>query len=184
VLPFDRDPNPSWRPKRDFGAEGRGRPFDREGDGEGHGLDDPFRGRLVDLPDRVRSPGPASEPVAHGPSPAVWLLAPMALCAVAAGTLLVRRGPDQIFGMVFGLVLGLGFLWIVVSALFPGQADRTCPGCGANSLERIDPDATHGLSCRLCSWRDETASAFLHAEEEGPLEDIVLRQRGRGERRW
>ena len=30
-----------------------------------------------------------------------------------------------------------------------------------------------------CGWRDESASAWLLAEEEGPLEELVLAQRRR-----
>ena len=112
-----------------------------------------------------------------------WLVAPLMLAAIAAGVLFVLRGPDEIFGAAFGLVLALGIGWILVSALLPGRAERTCPACGRNGLERLDPRTTHGLRCQLCGWRDESASSFLLAEEEGPLEDIVLRERRGGERR-
>jgi hypothetical protein len=113
-----------------------------------------------------------------------WLIAPLMLAAVAAGLLFVLRGPDQVFGVAFAAVLVLGIGWILVSALLPGRAERTCPACGGAGLERLDPQTTQGLRCGLCGWRDESASSFLLAEEEGPLEDIVLRQRRAGRRRW
>ena len=107
------------------------------------------------------------------------------LSAAAAGLLFVWRGPDEVFGLVFGLVVALGIVWILISALLPGQAERTCPVCGGAGLERLDRETTRGLRCRLCRWQDESASSFLLAEEEGPLEDIVLRERRRGgHRRW
>lgn len=94
--------------------------------------------------------------------------------------LFIFRGPDQIFGIAFGVVLSLGLLWILVSALLPAKPDRKCPQCGRDKLVRIDARKLHGLRCRACSWRDETASAFIHAEDDGgALEDIVLRERSR-----
>lgn len=107
-----------------------------------------------------------------------WLVAPLCLAALGAGVLLVLRGPDRVFGLVFALVLALGLGWIVISSLFPARADRTCPSCGKPTLSRLDPRTTHGLRCRSCPWRDETASSFLLAEDDGaPFEDIVLRER-------
>ena len=113
-----------------------------------------------------------------------WLIGPMILAAVAAGMRVVFRGPDEIFTACFAVLLGLGLVWILVSALFPARADRTCPSCSGRGLERLDPESTHGLVCRLCGWNDGEASAFLLAEEEGPLEDIVLRERGDPPRRF
>jgi hypothetical protein len=113
-----------------------------------------------------------------------WLVAPLLLAATSASILLVLRGPDELFGVAFGLVLALGLAWILVSSLFPGKADRVCPECGRETLARLDPRSTHGLRCRSCGWRDESASSFLLAEDDGaPLEDIVLRER-RTKRRW
>jgi ribosomal protein L37AE/L43A len=101
--------------------------------------------------------------------------------------LFVFRGPDGVFGVVFGLVLALGLVWVVVSVLHPSHADRRCPRCGRGALERADRDSLAGVRCRSCSWRDDTASAFLLAEDEGePFEDVVLRERTsrRRYRRW
>jgi DNA-directed RNA polymerase subunit RPC12/RpoP len=103
----------------------------------------------------------------------------MLLFAVAAGVRLVFRGADEVFAVSFALLLALGVLWILISVLMPAKADRTCPRCRRSALGRIDPQSTQGVACRHCGYRDETASAFLLAEEEGPLEDIVLRERQR-----
>ena len=185
MIPFERDPD---RP-----PPGRGSDRDRDGDarpdGEGtwggrlRGFEPAARGRgrVREFPARRAADSPAAQRDGRGG----WLVPPLMLAAIAAGLLFVFRGPDQIFGLCFGLVLALGILWIVVSALLPGRADRTCPSCGGAGLERLDPQSTHGVRCSLCAWQDETASSFLLAEEEGPLEDIVLRERGRDRgRRW
>ena len=76
--------------------------------------------------------------------------------------------------------MGLCLVWVLVSVFFPARADRSCPRCGEESLERLDRTRTTGIRCRACGFRDEQASAWLMAEEEGPLEEIVLRERGRG----
>lgn len=121
-----------------------------------------------------------AQPVA-AESRAAWFAAPLLLAAIAAGATFVLRGPDEVFGLAFGLVLALGLGWILVSALFPARAERTCPQCGRDGLERLDPDSAQGVICRHCAWADESASAFLLLEDEGrPFEDIVLRGRERG----
>jgi len=111
-----------------------------------------------------------------------WLVPGLMLAAVLVGVLLVRGGSPAWFGAV---ALTLGILpagWVLVSALFPARAERRCPACGQDALARRSPDATHGLRCRACGWADEAASAWLLAEEEGPLEHIVLAERGRARR--
>lgn len=107
-------------------------------------------------------------------------LVPVAMIlAVVLGVALVLRRPSGLLTVVLAVMLVVPALWIGISALWPARADRTCPRCGADALERLDPETTTGVSCRACGWVDETASAWLLAEEEGPLEDAVLRQRGR-----
>lgn len=101
------------------------------------------------------------------------------LAAIASAVLLLVRGPDRLFGIALALLFALGFGWMVVSVLWPGRAERRCPGCGADALERIDPRATSGVHCTACGFRDEHRSAWLLAEEEGPLERTVLRERTR-----
>lgn len=173
MLPFDRQDRAD-RPSEEGAADA---PEPGERLCEGGGVDAALAG------------DPAARKIAsgraHGEARGAWLLPPLMLAAIAAGALFVFRGPDQIFGVVFGLVLALGIVWILISTLLPARADRTCPLCGREGLVRLDSRSTQGLSCRLCSWRDESASAFLLAEEEGSFEDAVLRERGRGDgRRW
>lgn len=111
------------------------------------------------------------------------LLVPIAfLAAIALGAAIVRGLPLQAFGAVLGVLFGAALLWIVVSVLWPARAERTCPRCGEVALQRMDPHETRGLVCRACGHRDETASAWLLAEDEGvPLEDIVMSERDRDE---
>jgi DNA-directed RNA polymerase subunit RPC12/RpoP len=128
------------------------------------------------------APPPREAPVRPAPaiSPlATWFLPPLFLASAAAGTAIVLRGPDAFFAWAMVAIFGTGFGWIAVSIFFPATADRRCPQCGEDAIERIDPGATHGLRCTSCGHRDETASAFLIAEEEGPLEEIVMVERGR-----
>ncbi|MCZ6598429.1 MAG: hypothetical protein O7B99_12375 [Planctomycetota bacterium] len=111
---------------------------------------------------------------------AAWLVAPVLLLATAAGVAVVLRGPAALVGWVItGLVL-LALAWTVISTLWPARAERECPDCGEDALERLDPDTTCGVVCQACGYRDDSQSSWLLAEEEGPLEDVVLRQRGRG----
>lgn len=109
-----------------------------------------------------------------------WLVGPV-LLAVAVGVpaFLVRARAELLWGAVLGLLVVVPLLWIAVSALWPARAERTCPSCGASDLRRIDPTTTVGVACGACGWRDEERSAWHLAEEEGPLERIVLRQRRR-----
>lgn len=68
-------------------------------------------------------------------------------------------------------------LWVLAASLWPAKADRTCPQCGEDALERLDPDTTMGLRCTACGHTDPTKSGWFLAEDEGPLEELVLRQR-------
>jgi hypothetical protein len=181
MIPFEsgRGRGPSWR-----GRPGSDRPTG--------GPDAGWGGRLGAAPESVE-PGSTWLEIPDGPRPparagrtrrdtrAAWFAAPLLLAAAAAGTAFVLRGPDQVFGVAFGLVVALGLGWVLISALFPARADRTCPQCGGQGLERLDPDSSRGVVCRLCAWADESASAFLLLEDEGrPFEDIVLRGREHG----
>lgn len=163
MIPFEREP----------GAGGE--PFRRDDD-------DPFAVRRVSVDPALRVPAVVPEPARPAPGRlhalAGWLVAPLCLSAVAAAMLLVFRGPDGLFGFAFGLVLALGLAWILACSLFPAKADRTCPQCSRRALSRLDRRSTHGLVCRACGWRDESASSFLLAEDDGsPFEDVVLRER-------
>jgi len=108
-----------------------------------------------------------------------WCAPAVFLAAVLGGVAIVFTGPLALLWVLVGALVLVPAGWVLVSALFPGKAERRCPACGAESLERLDARRTHGLGCRACGWRDESASAWLLAEEEGPLEDIVLAERGR-----
>ena len=106
---------------------------------------------------------------------AAFLFPPLLLAATLTGGVLVLRGPDQIFGWALAIVFGIVVLWILTSALFPASADRTCPACGEQALQRLEPGSTRGLRCADCGWLDETASSFLLAEDDGvEIEPMVL----------
>jgi len=81
--------------------------------------------------------------------------------------------------IIMGTALALGLAWIVVSSLNPAEADRTCPECGEEGLERLDPDATRGVVCSRCGHIDRDVSSWFLAEEETLLEEIVLAERAR-----
>lgn len=108
-----------------------------------------------------------------------WLIPPIVLSAIVATFALLRRGPDQMFGVAIGVLFGLAFLWVGISVLWPSRANRSCPHCKQDTLQRLDPRTTRGLVCSSCSWRDTNASSWYLAEEEGPLEEMILRDRGR-----
>jgi ribosomal protein L37AE/L43A len=109
-----------------------------------------------------------------------WFAPPVFLGAVLVVFRLVQGRPVGVFGGIVAVLAAVPIAWVVISTLWPARADRTCPGCGRDTLRRLDRRSTVGLACRSCGWRDETQSSWLLAEEEGPLEEIVLRQRGRG----
>jgi hypothetical protein len=166
VIPFERDPEPSPHGWEDLGGRFSGSASDA--------------GRVAVAERRSSRTSRPRDPESRS----AWLIGPLLLASVAAGMLFVFRGADHLFGVALGVVMGLGFLWILVSVLFPARPDRTCPRCGNKALERLDPGSTHGLHCRMCHWEDADASSFLYAEEEGTFEDAVLRERGDPPRRW
>jgi hypothetical protein len=109
-----------------------------------------------------------------------YLVAPLCLLAVAIGLWVLRAHPTWLFGgvVVAGLALALG--WVFVSALWPAKANRTCPTCGEDRIERLDPTELRGLRCAACGWEDPNESAwFLAEDEEEALEDLVQAQRRR-----
>ena len=110
----------------------------------------------------------------------VWCAPALFLAAVGLAVWIVFARPLSLFGVLLGCLAAVPVGWVLVSALFPGKAERRCPACGQDGLARLDARSTQGLVCRRCGWQDESASAWLLAEEEGPLEGIVLAQRGRG----
>lgn len=108
-----------------------------------------------------------------------WLLPPLLLTAAVGGASLVLWRPAWLSGAVLTVLVGAGFLWVIVGVFWPASADRTCPECGEEALERLDPSSTTGLRCSDCGHVDAEATGWFLAEEEGPLEELVLRQRGR-----
>jgi hypothetical protein len=179
VIPFEREPkrDGSRDPRRDE----RGRAF--------HPARDPLGARSLGAGDPLSSSagssgtGGARARGAHWSSYAGWLTGPLILCATVAAMLFVTRGPDHLFAVAFGLVLALGSAWILTSALFPARAERNCPECGRAAVVRIDAHSRIGLRCRNCARRDESASAFIQAEDGGvPFEDAVVRDRRRNRR--
>lgn len=113
------------------------------------------------------------------PSWLVPLLPLVFLGATLAGIWVVKRGPVELFGGLVVISIVIGFGWILASVLLPSApVDRSCPNCGhADGLRPAFEDTTRGVACRACDYMDETASAWLIAEEDGPLEPVVLRER-------
>lgn len=170
VIPFEHESGPPREPGPSIGGAGREARLARGG------ADDAL---LEELESRKRS---ARDFARRGRWERIggWLVAPLLLGATAAGVLFVLRGPDHLFGAVFTGVLALGLAWILISSLFPGRADRRCPRCAKNGLERLDPRSTRGVRCRSCGMVDAHASSFLLAEDEGAqLEELALRERSR-----
>lgn len=108
-----------------------------------------------------------------------WLFPLVLLSAVGLGGALIVWRPDWLAGAVIAVVVGAGFLWLGVSVFWPNEPSRSCPKCGEDTLVRLDPETTLGLRCTACPYEDAEASSWFLAEEEGPLEHMVLRQRGK-----
>ena len=126
-------------------------------------------------------PRPASS-TAHGPGRGAWLvsiavpLAAFGALALAFGA--TRAAPAWLAGATLLAILALVVGWILTSVLWPGRADRTCPSCGAEAVERLDAGDVVGRRCGACGWREAAESAWLLAEEDGEaLEPLVLRRR-------
>lgn len=129
---------------------------------------------------RLRDSRAPVEPVSSGPPRWLAPVLPFVfLAATLAGVWIVKRGPVGLFGALVAVAIVLGLGWILASALLPAApADRRCPACGAeDGLAPAFEDTTRGVACRSCDYSDETASAWMIAEEDGPLESIVLRER-------
>lgn len=108
-----------------------------------------------------------------------WAFPLVLLTAIVCGFLVVRDGPGWLGPAAIALLVGAVLLWVGVSVFWPAKADRRCPTCGEEALERLDPETTQGVRCRACDHVDEEATGWFLAEDEGPLEDLVLRQRAR-----
>ena len=169
MIPFDQDGSSARDPGRSVGGAGREARLARGG------ADDAL---LDELAERKREATRTTQRRQRWERIGGWLVAPLCLSATVAAVLFIQRGPDHVFGAVFTGVLALGLAWILISSLFPGRADRRCPGCGRQTLERLDRRSTRGVRCRACGLVDAHSSSFLLAEDEGEqLEDIALRDR-------
>lgn len=148
------------------------------------------RARLSPVQERIRFVELAPSPLERGRAEnerralqarrvarGAWLIPLLALAAIVAAFALVQHGPERLFAYALGALFALGFLWIAISVFWPARAERGCPACKRESVRRLDPRTTMGLVCGACGWRDENASSWFLAEEEGPLEELVLRQR-------
>lgn len=124
-------------------------------------------------------PAPMTSPAPHRSPALVWLTGPLLFATAVAGTVIVTQGGARLFGWTVGSLVVVGLGWVLVSSLFPAEPDRTCPACGVEALVRADPLTTRGVRCTACGHDDPEASSFLIAEDEGPLEPAVLRERGR-----
>lgn len=174
MIPFEHEPGPPHEPSHSVGGTGREARLARGGADEV---------LLAELDERKRGAHDAAASEGRRrrwERVGAWLVAPLLMGATAAGVLFVMRGPDQVFGAVFTGVLALGLAWILISSLFPGRADRRCPRCTQQGLERLDPRSTRGVRCRACGMVDAHASSFLLAEDDGAqLEDVALRARSK-----
>lgn len=106
-----------------------------------------------------------------------WILGPIYLGTVLLGAVIILSRPSGLTMVVLGIFVGIALVWVLVSALWPAKADRNCPSCESEGLVRLDPETTTGLKCSDCGWTDPDASSWFLAEEEGPLEELVLRER-------
>lgn len=116
----------------------------------------------------------------RGRASLIWLMGPLLLVVGIVAVILVTQGEAALFGWTIGVFFSVGLGWVLVSSLFPAEPDRTCPECSGETLVRIDPLSTRGIRCVSCGFRDEDASSFLMAEQEGSLEPAILMERGRG----
>lgn len=98
------------------------------------------------------------------------------LCAVV----ILFMSPRGLWQYVVGAMVVASLAWIAISSLWPGKPERKCPECGREALARKDARSHRGIRCSACGFEDESASSFMMAEEEGTLEETVLRERGRG----
>ena len=105
-------------------------------------------------------------------------LAPLLLIgAIGLAVAVINLGADAILGWVGYALGGAVVVWVLAASMWPAEADRTCPQCKEEALERLDPNTTMGLRCTACGHVDAAKSGWFLAEDEGPLEELVLRQR-------
>ncbi len=108
-----------------------------------------------------------------------WLIPLVLLGAVGVGAVLVLARPPWLAPLGLWALFGLCATWLGVSVFWPAKTNRECPKCGEEALVRLDDQTTIGVRCEACGQVDREATSWFIAEEEGPLEEVVLRQRGR-----
>jgi len=95
----------------------------------------------------------------RSPIQGAWLVAPMALLALACGLRLAVRGADSSFATCFAVLLGLGVCWVALRLCMPSPQPPACPNCKRKTLVRLDRLQAIGARCLHCGWRDEAADA-------------------------
>ena len=103
------------------------------------------------------------------------------LGSVLVAIVVLFTTPSGLWQYIVGLMILGSLTWVAISSLWPGKPERKCPECGQEGLTRSDPETHRGIRCTRCGFEDESASSFMMAEEEGTLEEAVLRERGRAE---
>jgi hypothetical protein len=95
-----------------------------------------------------------------------WLGLPLLwLVLFAAGAALAITARAWIPALLLGGLLIAWFVWVLVSTLTPGRADRRCPSCGAESLAALEPGNPLGVRCSSCGYEDPSGHV-AHLEEE------------------
>jgi hypothetical protein len=144
------------------------------------------------MSDRTRSTTQSSRAIAPRAAPGhartrriglEWTMPAALLAASALGITLVLASPAQAFAIALALVFGAAIVWMLVSVFSPARADRRCPRCAGETVERLDARSTRGIVCRACGHVDAESSSFLLAEDEGaPIEPMLLERRADGRR--
>lgn len=130
---------------------------------------------------QIRPAAPQAKPQAPttASSGSGFWMPPIFLGAVLLGAYILLKKPDGLWPFVVGAIFVVVFAWFFISTLWPRFAERTCPTCGEDGLTPLDENSHRGLRCNLCGFEDESLSSFFIAEEDGVLEETVMRERGR-----
>ncbi len=108
-----------------------------------------------------------------------WILPLLVFGAIIVSLQLLRVSGPKLPSIVLGVTIITLFGWIFVSVFYPARADRTCPECKEEALERLDLNTTRGVTCSRCGHTDPDETSWFMAEEETVLEEIVLAERAR-----
>ncbi len=86
-----------------------------------------------------------------------WLSIPVSLAAagaVAGALALASWAPEAVVGTAVGVVVLLPLGYFLGCTLIPGVEEKTCPGCGKDALEPMDPAERYGVRCAACGHED------------------------------